>query len=352
MNIKRISLKSYLEDTQKSYYFIDGKIKCLKVMRQKMYQDCDIIDSTYRTNRQKIRSKKDYHKIILSYLGVLEVKVDVVELETTLSLYYQALYFLNLGSINYYLEYIKTLLEKRTILKPLLTVFYLYGLLCFASDYDKRNEILAKYMPYINHFPQKYYDNYYYLVVGLNILYSKNYNENYLQPYFFKNEDSWLMYEAIAYVNLEQNNYFKALSAYESLEKIYIQKYNLMRVKRCALKIVTMYNKRKNYYEAYEKALFYIRPVAYELKDKLSEELLNGYLYASLYMNHLEDIYMYYFKNNFQINSYFDHLMLNCLIKENQTYKIPFKSMAYSFLKRNTDDDFYCANLEKRLHNK
>ncbi len=226
---------------------------------------------------------------------------------------YQAIFFLNRDTILCHLSVLEDVFNQTSVIKPILTLFYLWGNIALEDNNDKVKDILNLYMPYLENYSKCYYDEYYYLFLALNNLYKKHFDYFEAKEYLSNTNLSWILLEARGNIEYDAKNYFQALSTYTELEQYYKSCFNPKRQRLVGSKIINMHNISKSYRYALDKARLYIQPSVFEIKDEIAIAIIEGYLYAAVFLDLKEDIYNYYLLEHFVNLSSFDILVLKYL---------------------------------------
>lgn len=143
-------LNEYVDETKKSYQFVDGLFKINNILKKETIEGLGINYSAYRVEKTRDIVKNDNISKLLSFFEFNNVnKENIKKYEILFSKIYYCCYYGNSKSYDFYLTQIEELLKNKDIIFPILVLFKVF--ICFNKilDFEKCRNYLKDELEFL-----------------------------------------------------------------------------------------------------------------------------------------------------------------------------------------------------------
>lgn len=158
MNCQTFKLDKYFYETQFYFYFFDGLFSYEIEDKQLILNKLMIIGSSYRTQRNKAKTKKNNVELLLEYFKYNDIKEEEkLSLEILLSQIYYFCYYKQKEKLLDKLELLNVEINKHNVLKPILILFRVLINMNLEYDTINLNNVVKEDIEYLKLFFKKKY---------------------------------------------------------------------------------------------------------------------------------------------------------------------------------------------------
>lgn len=346
MNKYKISLKAYLNLTQKYYYFFDGFIKMNKLKKIDVLNENGISFSSYKYSRGIDIASNNNHLLLLKYFKISRINDNYVEYaEKILTDIYFSIYYKRDYLYDSHMNTINKLINDNNYLKPIFVVFKVLLVMNSDKAYDTICELIDEDMKYLSFIPINYFYNelkYYYELILLYVKKINNITFDFTAE--AKNHNIlWMYYHIKGTFYYTNNDYAKSLVYFQHLCEIYKKDYNLIRSIICKNNILQIYNLLGLYDFTIDEAIPIIDYLIYQTDKKQFTMYSIRHLFAAYVCSEKYNDLIIYYNKFINDNSLIAGTASICLL-------IAYKKCNYKkeYIEANLKD-IICANEKNKL---
>ena len=251
MNTYIFSLEEYFERTPKYYHFFDGLFVYEKKLKKDVLKEIDVYENSYRVERTRPLVNNANKKLILDYFKYNDVDHESrLKYEICISKIYYCSYYLKLDVLRELLKEIDTYINEKNYLRPLFTLFKIFGTIPFYNDFEEVKDLFTEEINYLKSFARtkNFSEELAYLYKVVLLHFEKNTNMLELDEYSnIYRELRWFDYTIRANYYYFKDKDFDSLMYYNAALEEYNLSYNVERQLRTINNIAAAYNNLGKY---------------------------------------------------------------------------------------------------------
>lgn len=298
MYCQLFNLDKYFNGTQIYFNLFDGLFMVENKTQKEIFEELSIISSSYRTQRLKEKTVKNYVYILLEYFKYNDINlVDKKEYEILFSKLYYSSYYKQKTRMMDLLEEVETKIKLNNILKPMLILFKVFIYMNLDYQVDELRKKVESDVIFISHFHNKKYFKDDLGFIFLVVLYNFGIvNQNEIEKQLDNLSISYPKLRWLYHYVKANKAYFDrkdhiALVNYEFLIEEFRRTNNLERYYSVIINASYLYNLLGEYHLCYNLSSSVIEYVFSEIKsgNRIRDVLLH-YLFANLMLGRFEEI--------------------------------------------------------------
>lgn len=288
-----VNLNSYFYSTKKYYCFFDVLLKKEDGLKKDIMDDLHINYSTYRSNKRKDNSSKEYIEKLLNHFNYNDVSINNKEkYEILLSRIYYTFYYKQMNELPILLKELEKCILDNNYLKPL---FIAFKLLCVINNDSCIDNIICNYseeIKYLADFQNDYFIDELKLLRLLILFYleysvDKNEMENltYEYPQF-----AWFYNHVMGSYYYKKGNDVKAYIYYNEALRYYDIDQNIIRKLQTINNIACTLNLEHMYVASLDKTQSVINYIYGQENNLWVGYITQHYLFSLFMLKRYEDI--------------------------------------------------------------
>jgi hypothetical protein len=293
-----INLDKYFYTTKKYYNFFDAISKEKDELKSDIMKELKIVYSTYRTNKRKENSPRDYIDLLLAYTKYSDVDlVNKNNYEVLLTKIYYTIYYRQLKDLSSLSEELNKYIEENNYLKP---VFVLFKMFCVINEIALVYDIIKRYkqeFDYLYLFRKENYFEGNLRLIFLLVLFHADYavDRNEIENLVYENTElSWLYNNVMAAHYYKSGNDIKAYMYYNETIKNYEIDDNIERKMFTISNISYLLNLEDMYVASIDKTEKVINYIYSQKNEVWMEYITQHYLFSLLMLKRYDQIIMFF----------------------------------------------------------